>query len=86
MLSPDDVRFDEDGLVPAVVQDADDGAVLMVAWMDRAALQATLDGPHATFWSRSRRRRWTKGEQSGNVQRVCAVRTRSGPRFSRCTL
>ena len=54
------------GLLPAVVQDADSGAVLMLAYMNRAALAATLAGGRVTFWSRSKRRLWTKGESSGN--------------------
>jgi phosphoribosyl-ATP pyrophosphohydrolase/phosphoribosyl-AMP cyclohydrolase len=61
------VRFGPDGLVPAVVQDAGDGRVLMVAWMDAEALQATLDTRLVHFHSRSRGRLWRKGEASGNV-------------------
>ncbi|HXH83363.1 MAG TPA: bifunctional phosphoribosyl-AMP cyclohydrolase/phosphoribosyl-ATP diphosphatase HisIE [Candidatus Tectomicrobia bacterium] len=68
-----DVRFDERGLVPAVVQEAETGEVLMVAWMDRAALDETLRTGLAHFWSRSRGRLWKKGETSGHVQHVRAV-------------
>jgi phosphoribosyl-AMP cyclohydrolase len=67
-------RFGADGLVCAVVQDAASGAVLMVAWMDREAWERTLADGDATFFSRSRGRLWRKGETSGNVMRVRAVR------------
>jgi phosphoribosyl-ATP pyrophosphohydrolase/phosphoribosyl-AMP cyclohydrolase len=62
-----------DGLLPAVVQDADTGQVLMLGYMDRAALAATLDGGFATFFSRSKGRLWQKGETSGNRLAVQAV-------------
>lgn len=70
----DRVSFDERGLVPAVVQDARGGRVLMVAWMDRAALLATLETRKATFFSRSRQRQWVKGETSGHTLTVVDVR------------
>ena len=66
----DEVRFDADGLIPAIAQDAADGEVLMVAWMNREALAATAERGEAVYWSRSRRRLWHKGESSGHVQRV----------------
>jgi phosphoribosyl-AMP cyclohydrolase len=66
--------FDADGLVTAVVQDATSGEVLMVAHMNRAAWDATLETRRVTFFSRSRRRLWEKGETSGNVMRVREVR------------
>ena len=69
-ISPDDVRFGADGLAPAVVQDAADGRVLMVAWMDAEALEATLRTREVHFHSRSRGRLWRKGETSGNVLRL----------------
>jgi len=69
----DPVRFDAEGLITAVVRDVDDGAVLMVAWMSREALEATLAGPHVTFWSRSRQELWTKGDTSGNRLEVVSV-------------
>lgn len=69
----DDVAFDERGLVPAVVQEAVTGEVLMVAWMDREALEATLRTGRAHYWSRSRRALWQKGETSGHVQHVEGV-------------
>ena len=60
----------QDGLVPVVVQDAADGAVLMLAYMNREAFDKTLETGTATFWSRSRKKLWLKGESSGNVQKV----------------
>lgn len=72
-MTPDELTFDERGLIPAVVQEAETGEVLMVAWMDRAALAATLETGLTHFWSRSRGRRWQKGETSGHVQHVRGV-------------
>ena len=69
-MTLDDLRFDAQGLIPAVVQEADTGDVLMVAWMDRAAVGATLETGYAHFWSRSRQAPWRKGETSGHVQHV----------------
>jgi len=68
------LRFDDRGLIPAVVQDAASGDVLMVAWMNREALARTLTYRQTWFWSRSRAELWPKGETSGNVQRVVDVR------------
>ena len=65
-----EVRFGPDGLVPAVVQDAADGRVLMLAWMDAEALAATVETGDVHFHSRSRDRLWRKGETSGNVLRL----------------
>jgi phosphoribosyl-AMP cyclohydrolase len=70
----DDVNFDPQGLVPAIAQDAASGRVLMVAWMNREALQQTARDGEAVYWSRSRGRLWRKGEQSGHVQRVREIR------------
>lgn len=67
------VRFGEEGLVPAVVQDAADGRVLMVAYMDREALDATLRTGEVHFHSRSRGRLWRKGEESGNILRLAGI-------------
>ena len=67
------LKWDAQGLVPAVVQDAADGQVLMVAYMDREALRRTLQSGRTCFWSRSRRQYWVKGETSGNIQRVVRV-------------
>ena len=76
--SPDEViaslRFDDRGLVPAVVQDDHDSAVLMVAWMDAEAVRRTLTSGRTWFWSRSRRAYWQKGETSGHTQHVHEVR------------
>ena len=70
-----DVHFGPDGLAPAIVQDAADGRVLMLAWMDAEALAATLDTGDVHFHSRSRGRLWRKGETSGNVLRLRALAT-----------
>jgi len=67
--------FDADGLIPAVVTDAATGEVLMFAWMTAEALALTLETRVGHFWSRSRRRLWRKGEDSGNVLHVTEVRT-----------
>ena len=67
------LRFDERGLVAAVAQQHDTGEVLMLAWMDDEALRRTLATRRATYWSRSRKEYWVKGETSGNVQRVVSV-------------
>ncbi len=64
------VKFDRDGLVVAVAQDAKDGRVLMVAWMNRDALTSTLETRDVTYWSRSRGELWCKGETSGHTQRL----------------
>lgn len=64
------LKFDQNGLIPAVVQDWKDGAVLMVAYMNKEAVKRTLKTKKATFWSRSRQKFWVKGESSGNIQKV----------------
>jgi phosphoribosyl-AMP cyclohydrolase len=68
------VNWTNDGLVPAIAQDKDSGAVLMVAWMNREALKRTVEGGEAVYWSRSRKKLWHKGEESGHVQKVLEVR------------
>ena len=70
----DQVRFDANGLVTAVVQDADSGRVLMVAFMNREALEETAQTGRAVYFSRSRQRLWRKGEESGHVQQVRELR------------
>jgi phosphoribosyl-ATP pyrophosphohydrolase/phosphoribosyl-AMP cyclohydrolase len=70
----DELSWDGNGLLPAVVQDATTGDVLMVAWMNREALRLTLATGEMHFWSRSRQALWRKGETSGNVQRVADLR------------
>ena len=69
------LRWGADGLLPVIAQDAQSGRVVMVAWMNREALLATVQGGNAVYWSRSRQRLWPKGEESGHVQRVRSVRT-----------
>ena len=68
------VKWNPDGLVPVIAQDAASGRVLMLAWMNRDALRATLDSGNAVYWSRSRSRLWRKGEESGHVQKVQEMR------------
>lgn len=71
----DRLRFNADGLIPAIAQQHDTGQVLMMAWMNRESLTETLKTGIACYWSRSRQKFWRKGESSGHVQRVLAVRT-----------
>jgi len=73
-MADEQIHWDERGLVPAIVQDAQSGAVLMLAYMNAAALQRTLETGEACFWSRSRRELWHKGATSGNRQEVVEVR------------
>lgn len=70
----DTLKYDANGLIPAVIQDAHSGQVLMVAYMNREALQRTLETGLCTYWSRSRQQYWVKGETSGHVQRVREIR------------
>ena len=69
-----EVKWDEQGLVPVIAQDAQSGEVLMFAWMNREALQRTAEGGEAVYWSRSRRKLWHKGEESGHTQKVREMR------------
>lgn len=69
-----DVKFNDQGLVPAIVQDIETREVLMVGWMNDAALRQTLETKKATFFSRSRNKMWVKGESSGHVQEVVEAR------------
>jgi phosphoribosyl-AMP cyclohydrolase len=64
------VNYDANGLVPAIAQDANTGAVLMLAWMNRDSLQQTLSTGDVTYWSRSRQQLWRKGETTGHTQRL----------------
>ena len=75
VMTPGDVRFGSDGLVPTVVVDAADREVLMLAWMNRESLERSLATGHTVFWSRSRQELWEKGATSGHVQRIIDVRT-----------
>lgn len=69
----DSLKYDKDGLIPGVVQDAENGDVLMVAYMNSDAVRETLTSGRACFWSRSRQKFWIKGETSGNIQKVKSV-------------
>lgn len=69
-----EVAFNDQGLVPCIVQDADTREVLMMAWMNRESLQLTWEQQTTWFWSRSRAKLWHKGEESGNVQRLVDLR------------
>jgi len=70
----DAIAFNEQGLVPAIAQDAKTDSVLMVAWMNREAMQLTQETGHAVYWSRSRQKLWHKGEESGHQQQVLELR------------
>jgi len=70
----DAVKWNSEGLVPAIAQEAGDGMVLTLAWMNRDALALTAESGLAHYWSRSRKRLWRKGEKSGNEQRVRDIR------------
>ena len=70
----DSVAFDSSGLVPAIAQQHDTGEVLMMAWMNRAAIEETLSTGRVCYWSRSRASLWRKGETSGQVQRLVELR------------
>jgi phosphoribosyl-AMP cyclohydrolase len=70
----DEIQWTADGLVPAIAQDSEDGTVLMVAWMNRDALQLTASEGRAVYWSRSRGKLWHKGEESGHGQIVSEIR------------
>jgi len=69
-----DLSFNEDGLIPAIAQDAESGEVLMMAWMNAEALQVTARRNEAVYYSRSRGKLWYKGESSGHVQKVHEIR------------
>ncbi|QBE49953.1 phosphoribosyl-AMP cyclohydrolase [Leucobacter triazinivorans] len=70
---PEELVFGSDGLLPAIIQDDESGEVLMLAWMDREAIRRTLTSGRVTFWSRSRREYWRKGDTSGHRQYVRSV-------------
>jgi phosphoribosyl-AMP cyclohydrolase len=70
----DALKWDEQGMIPAIAQDAGSGRVLMFAFMNRQSLQETVDSGSAVYWSRSRQRLWRKGEESGHAQRVRSIR------------
>jgi phosphoribosyl-AMP cyclohydrolase len=68
-----EMKYDSNGLIPAIIQDNEDGAVLMLAYMNKEALERTVSSGYTHFWSRSRNKMWKKGETSGHVQEVKAV-------------
>lgn len=68
------VRWDENGLVPVIAQEAATGDILMFAWMNRDALARTVETGEAVYWSRSRKKLWHKGEESGHIQKVSEIR------------
>ncbi len=70
----DEIRWDENGLVPVIAQEAATGDVLMFAWMNREALARTAECGEAVYWSRSRKKLWHKGEESGHIQKVHEIR------------
>ena len=70
----EDIKWDNDGLVPAIAQDAKTGQILMVAWMNREALELTVNKNRAVYWSRSRQKLWRKGEESGHLQELIELR------------
>ncbi len=70
----DTIKWNSEGLVPAIAQDASSGEVLMMAWMNREALAMTLGKKRAVYWSRSRQKLWHKGEESGHVQQIVEIR------------
>ena len=74
MFYPTSLKYDANGLIPCIAQDADDGEVLMMAWMNADAVAQTLDTGRVTYWSRSRAAFWIKGETSGHVQELVELR------------
>ena len=74
MFDPQNLTYDDRGLLPAIAQDADTGEVLMLAWVNAESLQRTLDSGKMTYWSRSRQSFWVKGETSGHTQQIVDIR------------
>jgi len=70
----DELKWDDQGLIPAIAQDEKTGKVVMFAWMNRESLAMTLDMGRAVYWSRSRQKLWPKGEESGHVQKIRSIR------------
>ena len=73
-FDPKTLVFNEQGLIPAIAQEADTGDVLMMAWMNAGAVSRTLENRRATYWSRSRQEYWVKGETSGHIQELVDLR------------
>lgn len=74
MFDPSRLKYDQNGLIPAIAQDAATGEVLMMAWMNADAVTRTLDTGRVTYWSRSRQSFWIKGESSGHLQELVELR------------
>jgi len=70
----DELKFNQDGLIPAIVQQFDNKEVLMLAWMSKESIQKTLDDGYACYFSRSRQNLWKKGETSGNLQKIIEIK------------
>lgn len=68
------LKYDNNGLIPAIAQDAETGEILMMAWMNREAVERTLESGKVTYWSRSRQSFWVKGETSGHLQKLVDLR------------
>jgi phosphoribosyl-AMP cyclohydrolase len=73
LLWIEQLKFNDQGLIPAIAQDADDGTVLMMAWMNRESIQRTIATQEAHYWSRSRQELWHKGATSGHIQKVRSI-------------
>ena len=73
-FDPASLSYNDQGLIPAIAQDASSGEVLMMAWMNAEAVERTLENRRVTYWSRSRQSFWVKGETSGHVQELVAMR------------
>ena len=69
-VKPENIHFNEKGLIPAIVQDARSGEILMMAWMNKESLQKALEARETWFYSRSRQKLWHKGEESGHIQHI----------------
>jgi phosphoribosyl-AMP cyclohydrolase len=69
----DDLKFNDDGLIPAIAQDKSSGKILMLAWMNREAVSETINTGQAVYWSRSRKMLWRKGESSGHYQQIDGI-------------
>jgi len=74
VFDPSSLRFNDQGLIPAIAQDHTSGEVLMLAWMNAAAVAETLGSGRVTYWSRSRAELWRKGDTSGHIQRLVEMR------------
>ena len=70
----DEIKWDKDGLIPAIAQDYQTDRILMVAWLNRESLELTVQEQRAIYWSRSRKKLWRKGEESGHVQKLHEIR------------